>query len=401
MPNSATAPKQPRARRLFQTEYWRAMVAIWLAQTCTLASTYLLFLLPRMLNGQGVNLAWRGYIMATFTAAFMLGTLTGHYRPHSERRAVLIGTAMALGGCLTYTLGGYSLAAYFVARALHGFGCAWVVMTMQGWLLRTVSVEMRGKAIGLANLPGFAVMAFSPFVSEAITRLGPSPVVFYLAAALCALVLPLAWTTVPSNGLVAAKAEAVSDKMTRPELLVALFLFAHGFALSYALTLLPVLTDTRRGWVYSIFFLSYGVVAFVMRALVERFIARWVPARARAAAGTLVPFGLFLLSFVPVSNAYILVGVFFGMGHALFFPSLMQIATRRTSEKNLAIRVGKLTATGMAGTMLGECLSGMVAEMIGLHNACVVGGAMVFMAEIGLLVAILLASRAGAHPAHS
>ena len=369
---SASAPDT----REHGPEYARAMMSNWVAQILFTASTSLFLVLPRIMQEQGFAVGWHGLVMASFSAAFVVGLVSGrvNIQRYGYRRPAVAGCFVAAAGCVVQMAGGEWLPAHFVGRALHGLGCAWIYLSLQSRAMALSHVHLRGQTMGMANLPGFITLALSPWIAETMARSGLSYGVFLVAGLLCLALLPVARTVPDLAGADPGEAPPRGYRMNRPEWLALMFCFVHGVAAAFATVLLPSATASGPGWCFTGFFLAYGTVAFVVRAFVENCLRARLSALVLIGTGAMLSLGVCLLAAASTVLTFGMIGCLFGLSHGLFFPSLVQVITRHAGADFLMGRVSKLTAIGSMGAILGQGAAGLCAEGLGLGPALVWGG---------------------------
>ena len=385
----------PIVKSTVRTDYSRAMAAIWAVQLLTSGSVFVLALLPRMLDREQISVGWQGWIMAAFSIAYLVGVLSGSRfcRRRGYRWTALWGCVGAVVGCLCYPLGWHWLPTFFLARILHGLGCAWVVMAYQGWIMNMADVQHRGRTLGMTNLPGFVTLAISPALAEAISRLGWFDGIFFLAAGLCLALVPFL-RALPSQPLEGgATRVSKGDRMHWVEWCLIMFLLTHGIVVSYASMLLPLASDPAKGWAFSAFFLTYGATAFVMRSIVEKRVQAWLSMEWRIILVCLVSVGTVMLAVAGGTGAFASIGILFGIGHGLFYPSLVQLVTRYAAGEHVVLRVGILTGAGLIGNMIGAGFAGGLAQFVGVKHALAWGGSVVLLLQVVLLLAIRIGFR--------
>ncbi len=367
--------------------YARAMASVWFVQLLTLSSCNLVLVLPRVLKQQGVGLAWQGWIMATFNMAYLAGLLSGGQaiRRRGYRAPTLAAGILVVAGCLLYSAGKYSILAHFAARGLHGFGTAIVLLAWQNRVVVIADVSRRGKALGMTNLLGFVALAISPMVGESIQRLGRNDVVFLAAAAVCVpvVLLGLRLPAMPErNRAFSAK---TNDRQTTSQWAALILVFCHSAAQSSAQLLLPLITGGKAGWAFSGFFLAYGTSALLSRSWIEPRLHLRSPPLLLVATECLVPLGAMLLMIAGSTPAFVIIGVLFGFGHGMFFPTTVQLITHDAPVDQLVNRVVRLAALAVFGMMIGECSAGLMARFIGVNAAMGIGGTVVLVAQLAML----------------
>lgn len=377
-------------------EYARAMAVNWVAQILFTASIFLMLVLPRILQEQGIALGWHGWVMATFSAAFVGGVVSGSavIGRYGHRGPAVTGCLAAAAGCLVQLAGREWLPAHFIGRAMHGLGCGWVFLALQSRPAALAPVHLRGQAIGVANLPGFLTLALSPWIAETLARSGLADGVFLVAGGIC-VALVLVARTAPgrtSPAAVAAAGPATSDRLNRPEWLALWFCFSQGLVVEFAKVLLPLVTAATAGWCFTGFFVAYGLVAFAARVGLENRLRVRLSPVVLIGTGALASLGVCVLAVASTVLAFALIGCLFGLSHGLFFPSLVQLITHRAGAGHLVGRLSKINAISATGAILGQIAAGLCAQRLGLRSALVWGGLLLAGGQGLLLVALWRAS---------
>ncbi|MBI4026324.1 MAG: hypothetical protein HY360_15170 [Verrucomicrobia bacterium] len=150
---------------------------------------------------------------------------------------------------------------------------------------------------------------------------------------------------------------------------------------------------TLTGW--------YGASAFLSRAFLETRLRHLLPGVGLVATGCLVPFGALALAFASQPGEFAMIGLLFGTGHGLFFPSLIQMAAQHTSVDHVVPQVGRLMATMLVGNILGEASAGLMARILGVKESLAVAGAFALIVELSLLRRLSSRLMGENHPAIS
>ena len=369
----------------------RVMLLAWVVRVLMGCAGTLLFVLPRLLTQEGITETTAGWIMASYQMAMLIAMVVGGEMLHKRgtRFTLLVGGLCALAGCATYLLGSRHPAFYFLARALHGTGAGLVALTLQGMVMMRAERGARGRAMGLANLPDFLMMSVSPLLAEALSAAQWTRGIYILAAVICFAPLCAA-SMMPRTG----------DSATPPSLIHApfgwnhlewagmAFSFVGGFAIQFAMFSVPLVTKQTGGWGFSLFFLAYGLTAISGRILIEpRLHGRRSPI-ALLAFAFLTPTAIVGMSLAHHSWVFALLGACGGLGHGMYYPSLVQVMTQHIPGHRLMVRVGRLQSVAQFGSMLASPAAGVLIRHLDQTYALLIGAAVIIpgMATIMILI---------------
>ncbi len=368
-------------------DFTRAVVAVWAIQMAATASGTFITVLPRVMAASGIAILWHGWIMAAYTvamtASFMFGGRLIEKRGFGP--ALLLGSMLGLSGGLTYILGLQNLGLMFLARALHGAGIGMVSLCAVGYIMGVSPPDMRGRTIGIVNSPSFIAIAMSPFVAEWLLNLHRNWVLFLVAGGMC-LVPMLSYRRVSKGEHGAKPANARSGvAFDSADWCLVIFLVLFAFITNLATVLLPILTGKIEGWALSVFFVTYGVSAFIARAFLERILYSRFNALTVGSLGCFT--ALSTVGFYWASNWqwYMVLGAVYGFAHGVFYPGIIQLLTDGTPAESLTARMGRVTGTTVAGGIFGQLAAGGVATLMGIEKSMLVMGSLIFAAQIVLI----------------
>ena len=373
-------------------EYAKVMISNLTAQILFTASSSLLLILPQVLLERGITVGWHGWIMASYSLFYAIGLFNGKsvITRLGNRWTIVMGCILAATGCFFLLTGHQLLVLYFAGRALHGIGCAWIFLPLQGQVMRLSANHLRGQTIGLVNLPGFITLAISPFIAELLSNTGKPDGIFLIAGIVCLLLLPLA-KSVPVNAESSVNPTVIQgyrERITTLEWLAIIFSFVQGISLELPKILLPLITLTANSWCFASFFFFYGTSAFIFRIFLESRLRMQIPLWAMVATGCLVPIGIPCFTMASSITEFGAIGFIFGLGHGLFYPSLVQLFTRHAETNSLVWRLSNLTAAMTFGLILGQVSASVGAKFLGINSTLWWSGLLLLAIQVAILIAM-------------
>jgi MFS family permease len=358
-----------------------------------------------------------GLLMASFSAMqFLFAPLWGRLSDRVGRRPVLM---LGLGGSVVfYSLFGVatvyeSLVGLFIARIGAGIAGA-TISTAQAYIADSTTLENRAKGMALIGAAFGLGFTFGPLLGSLAlgadpNKPGPGP--GYLAAALSAGALALAWFKLPESldRSIAAKARhwldvtALVRALKTPSigpLLVALFICILSFA-NFETTLSLLLkgksaqapfqfTVKQVAWTFAYVGLT---LTFAQGVLVRRMAGR-VSEGLMASGGALLDMVGFIMLLVAIAsgqNGWLFAGLsVVVIGFAFMMPSLNSLISRRSDPAEqggiLGVSQSVSSLARILGPMIGIPLHGV---SIGLPYWVATG-----LMAVGLAL-VIIAARGG------
>lgn len=158
--------------------------------------------------------------------------------------------------------------------------------------------------------------------------------------------------------------------------------FMAAFALMIAgtgfisiITFVPVFAGRIGVHSFEVFFITYTVAILAVRLF-----GGWIPDKFGKKKSSVPAFFLFSLSilglgFTSGSEGLVLAGVFFGLGHGLFYPAIYALAIDLTPEADRGKAVSICSVAFTFGGMLGVFIYGVIAELWGFRLMFEIAGA--------------------------
>lgn len=370
------------------------MTLVWLAGIVGAATDTLLYVFPRILSAEEIEPGTIGWIMAIHNVTLLAGLALGGRVMNriGPRWMLLLGCVGAAAGCLLYIPGGEGdrLVFYFAGRALHGLGLAGMIIAINGQALHAADVDKRGQTMGFTTLPGYLVLAFTPWIAEVMANARLERQLFAAAAVLCLvqMVFALAMRREPD---LEAPEPTRSDPDANPDrrfALLMLFWVMTGFLMAYSRFLIALASEHKGAWTFAAFFGCYGIAAFVSRLVLEPFLRRRLSMVTMLSLACLIPLTAAAAAALHGWPAFGLVGLIFGFALGTFYPTLVQAIVEPVPRAQLMTRVGRMQAANMLGTLVALPIAGALAEHFGDAVALWIGAMVCLTIQVMFLMRI-------------
>ncbi len=332
------------------------------------------FLLPLYLHELGASPETIGYVMGTagFAGIVVLPFL-GMLLDRVDRRHFVVAgaTVMVLASFAYLVVPGTSPLLY-VLRAIQGFAFTAAFVTASTLAAELAPLPIRGRALGLFGVSTLLTHAIAPALGEVIARRFGFPTLFAFAGALgvVSIVLSLA-VRAPLATARAAVAPACRRSLRREPVLwlAAATMTACGMGYGTVITFLPTFVHTAGIERVAPFFVSYSLAAIGVRiglgGLSDRVGRRPVlfPAMAVMAVAIVA------LGSVASIPALVVVGLLFGAGHGMVYPTANALMVDLSHAGNLGRVQTLFSGSFSVGVSTSAFVFGGIIERFGYRTA--------------------------------
>jgi len=315
----------------------RPTLIVWATLFLGALAPNLFVLAPSYLAGRGHGADEIGLIMGSFNIAMLttmhlVGRLTSRI---GHRGVIAAGCLITAAGCLLFEAAAGApaeIAAHAGARAVQGFGFAWLLVGSGAFVAETAPADRLAQALGIAGVLTLASQAVGPSVGELLERVVGWPWVFRagaiggLAAAMVAMFLPLVDEHPP----------AVRERGVGAwPVLVATGLAGFGFGSVWSF--LSHWSDEAGVAEVTPFFVPYVAAAIATRVFLGHLPDRM--GRRATAAPALIGHALALVWLSRLDSRLDLVGIglLFGLSHGVHYPTLQAMVVERSAGRSRAI----------------------------------------------------------------
>jgi MFS family permease len=345
-------------------------------------------LLPLYAKRLDASASLIGVLTASFPVAQLAsspvwGRVSDRY---GRRPALLVGlTASAIA----YVIFGFaaSLLQLFLSRFVQGLGGG-TTGVAQAYVADTMAPHERAKALGWLSAATSAGVIVGPALGSFAARLGATAPGL-VAAALCAVNVLFAWRWLPESRVVEPHTKTASgrfvpppeprpvlnamwDVIRHPRRPVAYVIWIYVIAMLAYNSTPPVfslylswrfgITEQNIGW----FFVLFGVVGVVMRALVVGPINdRFGEVRTMWLGAVLYALGYGLLPLARSVPAFLAFQVLLPLGTALFFPANSALVSHRAERHEFGLMLGVQQALRGVMSIIGPLWAGFAYDHLG------------------------------------
>lgn len=268
--------------------------------------------------------------------------------------------------------------AFPALRILHGAALSLCFVSAGTLIADVSSPARRSQAIGIFGLFSVINFALAPYVGKKIVEafgfgdLFVFDFLFGLSGFLAALFIrepaPLSFD--------GGKGSGFREALLRSGVFPAAFaLMVAGTGFVSAITFVPVFAKRIGIHSFELFFITYTAAIIAVRLA-----AGWIPDKYGKKRSSIPAFFVFAAGIVAIGLSsgpwgLILAGVFFGLGHGLFYPAIYALVIDLSPEADRGKAVSICSVAFTLGGMLGVFIYGVVAELWGFRLMFDVAGA--------------------------
>jgi MFS family permease len=346
-----------------------------------------LFLLPRQLVGLGASDAEIGLVMGSMQVATLVAMpLVGTWLHRVGARGFMIrGAALMCATCVALSQTGSLSWVLVLVRLVQGLGFAMFFVSVGALVVEVTPESRRAQGLALWGVAVLVTQALAPCLSERLLETRSFSDLWRAAAGACAVAAVsslLLTRTAPPGGVPSPLTRLLR---LRPVALAEVAVMSSGIGFGSIISFLAAYTERIEIGTVAPFFGAYFASSVLVRvfggSLADRGDRRRVVIPSLVAAGAAVA-GLSLVS----SGLHLAtVGLVFGAGHGLSYPTLMAFVVdqARPIDQPRVVALNNWSFT--VGMLAGSIGFGPLSGLVGTRAAYAAVGA------IGLAAAALLA----------
>ena len=354
-------------------KFWLIFAASTLCGIAHSASTPVI---PRFVGDVlGGNVALAGFIVslsAFVSIAAQLGAGIAADRFGYKRISIVCGIVGAAGFVVIIVLA--TVTGAIASRVLFGAGNAAVATALMAWVVASVAVEERGRALSAFGISVWLGLSLGPQVGENILHAWGYDAVWIVCVGLqlVALVATLPIADFSGRGpLVLGHVREppgswrlVFHAVTRPGVVAAMAWSAEGFMLAFLIIRLQHNGLAPEG----VFGAASVFTVFAACVIVARLVLGGVPDRIGPVITTRVSLavlacGLVVLAFASSFPVAAVGALLMGTGFAPLYPALTMLATETLDPTRRASGLGLFTAFTSVGYACGALFGGILADL--------------------------------------
>ena len=273
--------------------------------------------------------------------------------------------------------------AFPALRVLHGAALSLCFVSAGTLIADVSSPAKRSQAIGLFGLFSVINFALAPYVGKKIIEaygfgdLFVFDFIFGSSAFIAALFIrepePL-----PGGNKPGSSYKGVLFR--RGGFAAAFALMVAGTGFVSAITFVPVFARRIGVNSFELFFITYTAAIIAVRLIGGGIPDKFGKKRSSVPALFLFAISIIAIGYSSGTSGLILAGVFFGLGHGLFYPAIYALVIDLTPEADRGKAVSICSVAFTFGGMLGVFIYGVIAEVWGFRlmfdiagSVCVVG----------------------------
>jgi len=268
--------------------------------------------------------------------------------------------------------------AFPALRILHGAALSLCFVSAGTLIADVSSPARRSQAIGIFGLFSVINFALAPYAGKKIVEafgfgdLFVFDFLFGLSGFLAALFIREPAPVFLDGGKGSGFREALLRRGVFP---AAFALMVAGTGFVSAITFVPVFAKRIGVHSFELFFITYTAAIIAVRLT-----AGWIPDKYGKKRSSIPAFFVFAAGIVAIGLSsgpwgLVLAGVFFGLGHGLFYPAIYALVIDLSSEADRGKAVSICSVAFTLGGMLGVFIYGVVAELWGFRLMFDVAGA--------------------------
>ena len=361
---------------------------ITLANFLMFLNTALLFLLPRRIQELGGDEAQIGIIMGSFgvTALATIPWVSRRIDLHGSRPFMVAGLILMASATAGYAFLDRMSYLFVPVRLLQGLAFAMMFNGATTAVTLCVPRARMGQGLGIFGAVTIASHAIGPALAEHLVERVGFTLFFPLAAVSSLLAIPLA-LRIPATRRVESgpsPAGGFFRMAARSDLMVPLgvtLLIGTGFG--GVLNFLAAYTATLSLKI-SDFFLTYSAMVIVVRLLGGQASDRAGREAVLLPSLVVCGLGLFGIALIQSQGALFWMGVVYGLGHGLLYPTLNAQVVDWTGAQERGTAMGVFNASFTAGVNFCSFGLGPVAKEFGFPTMYTVCGAALWLAAVGV-----------------
>lgn len=374
--NGSSHSEYDRARPLFNRDF----VLITISSFLFFFNFHSFILLPIRIEELGGSESTIGFIMGAASMATILTTPSvGILIDRLGKKWFLAAGGLLMS--LTTLPFAYIDALNFlfpVLRILHGAALSLGFVSAGTLIVDVSSPYRRSQSIGIFGMFSVMNFALAPFVGKKVVEAYGFDdfFVFNFIVGLLAFIMAMLIREPGRRGDPRYKGGTFRSALLRSGVLIAAFaLMIAGTGFVSVITFVPVFAGRIGVESFEYFFITYTVAILAVRAL-----GGWIPDKFGKKRSSIPAFFLFSLSMIGLGFAsdtlgLVAAGIFFGIGHGLFYPAIYALVLDLTPEADHGKAVSICSVAFTFGGMLGVFVYGVVAEILGFRFMFEVAGA--------------------------
>lgn len=348
--------------RLWTRDFWLISLATFFLFT---SFQMVMPTLPKYVQFLGAKESVVGLVTGVFTvSAVLVRPFVGRELDRRGRRGIYIqGLGLFLIAVLAYRWAPTAAIVLFV-RFLHGIG--WGTTTTAAGTIVTdlLPPSRRGEGMGYYGMFPNLAMAVAPATGLYLLARYDYPLVFYSSALLAALAFLLAMQLRrddPPAGQDLPAPALFEPRALYPSFVTLLMALSYGCVVTF----LPIYAEHRGIANIGPFFTVYAVTLMATRPLAGRVYDRYGPHTALVPGLVLLTLALIFLSRAQSLAAFLLAGVFYGLGFGSAQPALQALTVAGVPPSRRGAANATFFSAFDLGIGTGAVLLGLVAQIIG------------------------------------
>lgn len=252
-------------------------------------------------------------------------------------------------------------------RLLHGFALSLCFVSAGTLIADVSSASKRSQAIGLFGIFSIINFALAPSVGKFFVEYFGFKEFFIFDFFVGFMAFVIALFIVEPARVYSGedRVHYLSVLFRHGVVLAASTLFVAGMGFVTVISFVPVFAGRINVEQYEIFFIAYTFSVIVIRVF-----GGWIPdkygkKRAAIPAFFVYSASIIMLGFANEWIEVLLSGVFFGLGHGLFYPAIYALVIDLSSEADRGKAISICSVSFTFGGMLGVFIYGVVAENLG------------------------------------
>lgn len=348
------------------------------------------FLLPVHLHERGASEESIGYVMGTagFAGIVVLPFLGVLLDRVDRRRFVIAGGVVMALASFAYLVVPMPSPALYGLRVVQGVAFTAAFVTASTLAAELAPLPIRGRALGFFGISTLLTHAIAPALGEVIARRFGFPALFALAGTLGigSVALSLAVRPLPARPGVPSAANGRALRREPVLWLAAATMAACGMGFGTVLTFVPTFVHVAGIERVAPFFLSYSLAAIAVRFALGGLSDRIGRRRVLFPAMAVLALAIAMLGTVTTVPALVLVGLAFGAGQGMLYPTANALMVDLSHAGNLGRVQTLFSGSFSVGVALSAFAFGGIIERFG-YPAAFAAAAGCVMAGMALLAA--------------